>query len=74
MSHPHGKFIGAEQFGQSKILFLQSPGRTGVLVSSVKSKQKQQMLHFKNGQAAIEWCDKHRVMMLYFPAVDPSKN
>jgi hypothetical protein len=73
MSHPQGKFIGPGSFGQTEILFLQSPGRVGVLVSS-KGKRKQKTMQFKNGQAAIQWCDAHRVMMLYFPAADPAAN
>jgi hypothetical protein len=73
MSHPHGKFIGAEHFGQSKILFLQSPGRSGVLVTSFP-KRRQKTMRFKSSHAAIDWCDSQGVMLLYFPAVNPSKN
>lgn len=73
MSHPQGQFIGVENFGQSKILFLQSPGRVGVLVSSVP-KRRQKAMRFKDGSAALKWCDSHGVMLLYFPAANPSKN
>jgi hypothetical protein len=73
MSHPQGYPIGAASFGQTKTLFLQAPGRTGVLITTAK-RRSQKAMRFKDAHAALDWCESHGALLLYFPKPNLSAN
>jgi hypothetical protein len=60
---------------QSKTLFLPAPGTLGVVVAmSVRLSRKER--RFANVGAALAWCEKHRINLVYFfpPRHDQSRH
>jgi hypothetical protein len=52
-----------------KTLFCQAPGRIGLLVTIRDGRQRKRTMRFKDAHAALTWCERKRVMMVYMPAV-----
>ncbi|HEY3856371.1 MAG TPA: hypothetical protein VGO67_18455 [Verrucomicrobiae bacterium] len=57
-----------------KTLFSEMPGRTAVLVTEQNGKRRQRVKRFKDGCAALRWCERHGTTLVYFPAPDPQRN
>lgn len=56
-------------------LFIESPGRTGVLVTKAPGRKRtQKPMQFRDGHAALDWCEANKAILIYLPAADPSGN
>ena len=51
-----------------KTLFSEMPGRVAVLVTETKGKRRSRSMRFKDGGAALRWCEKNGATLVYFPA------
>jgi hypothetical protein len=51
-----------------KTLFLAMPGRVGVLVTEAKGKRRKRTMRFKDGCAALRWCEANGATLVYFHA------
>jgi hypothetical protein len=58
----------------AKTLFCQSPGRAAVLVSNRRGKMSKRVKRFRDGHAALDWCEKNGVILIYMPAENHSGN
>lgn len=52
----------------TKTLCCQAPSKTAVLVTNVKGKHRQKAMRFRDGHAALDWCEQNGVVLFYFPA------
>jgi len=50
-----------------KTLFSEMPGRVGVLVTESKGKRRKRVMRFKDGSAALRWCEAAGAVLVYFP-------
>jgi hypothetical protein len=67
MANPPENFLtGALDPLQSKTLFLPAPGKLGVLVSQRGRRRAAEPLQFASAAAALAWCVKHRVNLVFF--------
>ena len=75
MAHLPPENISAfEPFSQRKTLFLPAPGTAGILVETVKGRQRSRELQFSGPEAALAWCIEHRGNLVFFHNEEPSKN
>lgn len=51
-----------------KTLFSSAPGRVGVLVTEAKGKRRKRVIRFKDGCAALRWCEANGATLVYMPA------
>ncbi len=51
-----------------KTLFAQMPGRVAVLVTERNGKRRSRAIRFKDGFAALRWCEANGATLVYFPA------
>jgi hypothetical protein len=59
----------------AQTLFVESPGQTGILVTKEQGRKRtQKPMQFRDGHAALDWCDANKVALVYLPAHDPKKN
>jgi len=56
-----------------KTLFAEMPGRVGVLVTEAKGRRRQRVLRFKDGCAALLWCEENGATLVYFPPGQSAK-
>lgn len=56
---------GFNAVAQSKTLFLPAPGTHGVLVA-MAAQPRRKTRRFANASAALAWCEKHRINLVYF--------
>ncbi|ODU24013.1 MAG: hypothetical protein ABS95_02475 [Verrucomicrobia bacterium SCN 57-15] len=73
MSDPKSKVTVPALFGQTKTLWLNAPGRTGVLLTRIKSGYRERAMRFTDAHAALEWCMKNAVVLIFLPS-DPARN
>lgn len=74
MSQPHtGAGSDPSHFGQSKTLFVEE-GNTACLLYIRRGKlERMKPVQFANPVAALEWCRRRGVGMIYTP-LDPARN
>lgn len=60
-------------FAQSKTLYLPAPGKLGVLVK-MSPTPSQSEREFKNAAAALAWCEKERINLVYFFPNEAARN
>ena len=71
MSNPHPKRISLPDLaGQTKTLFLESPGRAAVLIANGQPTA----MDFKNAHEALDWCEVNRAIFYYLPAAQSEQN
>jgi hypothetical protein len=53
-------------------LFCEAPGKMGFLVEQGKDgRNKRKVMRFKDGHAALAWCEANRVCLIYMPPEPP---
>ena len=57
-----------------KTLFSEVPGRVGVLVTEAKGKRRSRVMRFKDGCAALRWCESNGATLIYMPPAPVSQN
>lgn len=71
MAHSHKRRLPARDFfAQTKILFSESPGRTGLLIED----GKETPMKFEGAHQALDWCEANRATFYYLPPEATSQN
>ncbi|HEY3853829.1 MAG TPA: hypothetical protein VGO67_05485 [Verrucomicrobiae bacterium] len=55
-----------------KTLFSEMPGRTAMLVTEQSGKRHRTVKRFKDGCAALRWCERHGATLVYFRRARPA--
>ena len=58
---------------QTKTLYLPAPGKLGVVVKMFPTPSKSER-RFENAAAALAWCEKERVNLVYFFPDETAQN
>jgi hypothetical protein len=48
--------------------------QVGVLVTETKGRHRKRVMRFRDGGAALRWCEKQGAVLVYFPAGAENRN
>jgi hypothetical protein len=63
---PPDPLAGFDPAFQSPTLFLPAPGKSGILVKKLRGRRAAEPLQFPSAAAALQWCQRRRVNLVYF--------
>ena len=73
MPKPNASFTPPDFSGQTKILFCSEGNPIAMLVTNKKGRHNVGRMKFPAAEAALVWCRRNGVALVYFP-VNPDRN
>lgn len=61
-------------FSQSKTLYLPSPGKAGLLVELRGRRRAATPMQFPGSKAALAWCERERINLVFYFGPSPAAN